>query len=484
MALLSVTLVGITDNIIVYQFIMLPVGVLVGISLRPDPGPASNAQLHGRWNWETRSGMLRLRFSTLLDRGPGLARLRGILGGMSDSAFSALSTFTVGLAAVRMLPDSGVALFSLMLTGYVIGQILPRNLVLTHIELSANRSATVYLPSMRDSLLRAKVPLGIAFVLTVASGFPAAGHVTFRQYLAMALGAGAASLSGAILTHMRASMHLVKLHEWAGTAALVNFMSTVAILVGGHLVLPARAVWALPFGALAGGQIAAMLVWRAAAARVSVRHAPPLTVLGSRLLYLVPIGAAQLMIYTQSTIILSALGTSASAHLEGARVAASPIYVVASGLGVLVIPPLVRGLASRTPAQTLAGLTRGMAILIGCGVAYAAALVGFGPAVSAVLGREIDTLLASVRAVAFSVDGTISMNLGILIALDEFARPAWLSTGTAVLGVCVTLLLVPSLGLYSVPVGQLLAVTTQLAVGIVITRGALRRRLGSTPTAS
>lgn len=39
MGVLSVVLVAATDNVIVYQFIMVPVGVLVGIALRPDPGP-------------------------------------------------------------------------------------------------------------------------------------------------------------------------------------------------------------------------------------------------------------------------------------------------------------------------------------------------------------------------------------------------------------------------------------------------------------
>lgn len=47
MAVLSVMLVGITDNIIVYQFIMVPVGVLVGISLRPEPGSVPMAM----WQW-------------------------------------------------------------------------------------------------------------------------------------------------------------------------------------------------------------------------------------------------------------------------------------------------------------------------------------------------------------------------------------------------------------------------------------------------
>lgn len=47
MAVLSVVLLGITDNVIVYQFIMLPVAVLVGISLRPDPGSVPIAV----WQW-------------------------------------------------------------------------------------------------------------------------------------------------------------------------------------------------------------------------------------------------------------------------------------------------------------------------------------------------------------------------------------------------------------------------------------------------
>lgn len=47
MALLAVVLVAVTDNVIVYQFIMLPVGVLVGASLRPDPAPLPMTT----WRW-------------------------------------------------------------------------------------------------------------------------------------------------------------------------------------------------------------------------------------------------------------------------------------------------------------------------------------------------------------------------------------------------------------------------------------------------
>lgn len=482
MALLSVVLVGITDNIIVYQFIMLPVGILIGIALRPDPAPVVHLDWHRRRLWGfsrdvvRRSPMFRARAFELARRIPGLTRLRDVLGGLSDSAFSALSTFTVGLTVVRTMPDSGIALFSLMLTGYVIGMILPRNIVLTHIELSANRSSEVYLPSIRDSLSRAVIPFALAFMLPLVSGIPVWGHVTPNQYFAMALSAATATVTGAILTHMRASMHLVRLHEWAGITSLANFAVTLTVIVGGQQILPERAIWALPFSALACGQIVAMLFWRGAMTRVPVRNSLILTPLRSRLLYLVPIGAAQLMIYAQSTIVVRILGPTESAQLEGARVAASPVYILASGLGVLLVPPLVRGLAHSCTRQTLVGLARGIAIVTFAGLVYATSLVGLGPLVSAALGRDIDSLLASARAATFSVDGSTSMNLGILIALDEFARPAWLSVGCAILGVTITLLLVSSWGLFSVPAGHLVAATLQLAVSVLITRGALRLR--------
>lgn len=409
-------------------------------------------------------------------RAERMTRLRFIFGGLSDSAFAALSTFTVGLVAIRLLPDAGVALFSLMLTGYVIGMVLPRNIVLTHIELIANRSEELYVPRLRDSLLRARFPLAFAFAFAFVSGAPVWNHVTSGQYASMGLGAGVAALSGAMLAHIRATMHVVRLHEWAGLASLTQFIVTVGLILVGYKVLSGTGRWALPFGALAAGQIVAICLWRAVVRRRPVHPVGELTRLNSRMLYLVPVGAGQLAIYAQSGLVVSLMGPAAAASLESARVAASPVYILASGLGALLIPPLVRRLSKSSARATLVGLMRGMLIVAGAGLTYAATLTAMGTALSTVLGRHVDALLAGARAAAFSVEGPTTMNLGILIAIHEFIRPAWLSVVGAGISLSVTFLLISSWGLYSVPAGQLASAATQLVVGLLVTSQALDRR--------
>lgn len=405
-----------------------------------------------------------------------MRRLRSIFGGLSDSAFAALATFAVGLTAIRTLPDAGVALFSLMLTGYIIGMILPRNTVLTHIELQANTSEDVFVPLLRDSLRRAALPLLFAFGLALCAGVPVWTHVTPAQYLCMGLGAGLATATGAVLAHVRATMHIVRLHEWAGAASMINFAVTLVLIVVGQHLLFGTARWALPFGAMVGGQAVALLLWRGVVARIPARRVGELTALSSRLLYLVPVGSAQLAIYIQSTLVVRLLGPTASAELESARVAASPVYILASGLGALLVPPLVRQLARHSTRETMVGLVRGMLVVTGAGLAYAVTLTGVGPVISAVLGRHVDPLLAGARAFAFSIEGPTSLNLGILIALNEFLRPAWLSVLGAVASVGITTVSLHHWGLYSVPAGQLASAVIQVGMGLCITSWALKRR--------
>lgn len=403
-------------------------------------------------------------------------RIVHILGGLADSAFAALCTFAVGLVAIRSLPDAGVALFSLMLTGYIIGMILPRNIVLTHVELVANRSSEVFVPRLRTSLLFTVGPLIAAAFVAMGSGVPVWGHVSAPQYAAMALGAGVATVSGAVLAHVRATMHVVRLHVWAGVTSATNVVVTVTALLLGHAYLSGVALWGLPFGALALGQIVSLGWWRHVVSRVPARAVGPATPLRSRLLYLVPIGAAQLAIYAQSTLVVRLLGPSQSAHLESARVAASPVYILASGLGALLLPPLVRALATASVRRTLMGLARAMGAVTAAGLVYALALTGLGPLLGAVFGRVVDAPLAAARAAAFSIDGPTSMNLNMLIALDEFSRPAWVSVLSAIAGVVATLLLLPHLGLFSVPFGQALSAVIQVGVGLCITLRILRSR--------
>lgn len=398
-----------------------------------------------------------------------MKRLRNLVGGLADAAFAALCTFSVGLTAVRMLPDAGVALFSLMLTGYIIGMILPRSLIFNHLEISANQSSEVFLPQLRHSIQRAALPLALAVIVALGSGVPVLRYVTPMQYTYMAMGAGVAVFTGALLAHVRAAMHLVGLHALAGGVSLANFCATITTIFVGRQIFGGDLRWALPFAAMVTGQCVGMLLWLFACRVVPVARAGSIAPLPSRILNLVPVTAGQLAIFVQSTLVVRWLGPAESAHLEGARVAASPVYILAAGLGALVVPPLVRHMSSAPVKATMWGLGRGMVTVGGAGLVYSAVLMALGPLLSLALGRQVDPLLAGARAGAFAVDGPATITYGMYIALKEFVRPAIVSMASAVLSIGVTVALLPLWGLYAVPSGQAVSALTQLLFGLLIT---------------
>lgn len=401
------------------------------------------------------------------------ALARKLFGGLGDFAFASLCTFAVGLAAVRGLPNEGVALFSLLLTGYIVGMLLPRQLMLTHIEVSVNQDDAYVVPHLRDSIRRAAVPLALAATVAVSAGAPVWPHVTPAEYFAMAIGAGLSAVTGSLLAHVRALYHVVEAHEWAGISSMVNFIAVISTLaIFWNVQGPAH--YALPFGALAFGQIVALGMWPLVTRRRARGGRAEVAGLASRLLYLVPVSAGQLAIYAQSTLVVSLLGTAESAHLEGARVAASPVYIVASGLAAFLMPPLVRKLGKSPSRSILIGLLIGMAVVAATGFMYAIAVFVLGAHLSSIFGRSIDPALAGSRAGAFALEGSSTLPQGLFVVLQEFVRPALVSVGAALLSVAATFATISEFGVFAVPFGHAVSAVCLWLGGVYITTSGLK----------
>ena len=314
----------------------------------------------------------------------------------------------------------------------------------------------------------------MAATVAVCAGIPVLPHVNTAEYVAMATGAGASAVGGALLAHVRSLYHVVEAHEWAGISSMVNFVVVIVTLALAWRTEGA-AHYAVPFGALATGQVVALCLWPFVTRRWARGHRAVVAGLASRVLYLVPVSAGQLAIYAQSTLVVSLLGTAESAHLEGARVAASPVYIVASGLAAFLMPPIVRRLGKAPARSILVSLVIGMAAVATSGFIYVVLLLALGAHLSTAFGRSIDPGLAGARAGAFALEGASTLPPGLYVVLREFVRPAVVSIGAAVVSVVVTYLTLDEFGVYSVPVGHTVSAVFLLVGGLLVTVSGVQR---------
>ena len=401
-----------------------------------------------------------------------------IVSSLSDSAFSALATFSAGAFAVRHLPDPGVALFSLCLTSWIIGATFPRSLVLIPLEVQVNRSSHGALPALRSTVATARWTLALAAVVTACGGLPALAVTPVLGFVLMSTTAAAAAVGTAMLTHLRASMHIAGRHEQAGLTSFLSTSFTLCVLLIGHLLPRGPLDYALPFGALALGQLMGIPSWRRAKRKCSVIEAGPLPPLRDRAFMLTQGIIAQLSIYLQTTMIVQLLGVSESAHLEGARVAASPVFLLANSLSWILFPGLVRAIGSGATSTVVVKLSQRMGLLIATGLTYSAALLIAGGHVSTLFGRPIDSLLAATRAASFATEGAANAQLSFFVALDQYRRPAVLSAVGATLSLTTTFVFLGIWGIFAVPAGQAASTIFQMITGVTLIARSLKKRVG------
>ncbi|WP_068426637.1 hypothetical protein [Piscicoccus intestinalis] len=401
---------------------------------------------------------------------------RKLFGGIGDSAFSALGTFAVGAYAVRHLPDAGVALFSLTLTSWVIGAVFPRGLVLTPLEVRVNRESNGSLPPFQATFAAARSSLVAAALVAALGGLPLAREVPVASLALMSATAAAATVGTALLSHVRASLHIAGQHEAAGVTAFLSTAVTIGVLFAGSFAPRGPVDYALPFGALALGQLVGVPVWRWAQHRCGTVNPGVLPPLRERAFLLVPVLVTQVTIYLQGALVLQILGSSANAHLEGARVAASPVFVLANGLSWVLFPGLVRAIGAGANLGIPRKIAERMGILVASGLSYGLVLLLSGNLLSAALGRPVDALLAAARAAGFALEGAGNVHLSFFIALDSFRQPALLSIIAAGVSLLTTYALLSPWGVFAVPAGQAASAAVTAMVGLLLVSRHLRRR--------
>jgi hypothetical protein len=399
-----------------------------------------------------------------------LRRAIGVLSGVLDTGLAASANFAVGLFAVSILTAHELALYSLFFAGWIVAQLLPAQTAYLPARLAVNVLPEVCAPRARLDVRRGWLPVCAAPLLVSAAGLPVASHTDVRDYIYAAVAVAALTAVAPLQDHLRASLHIVQMHT---SAALTSAATLAAALLGLLLVALTgigtgenAAVW-VPFGVLVVANAAGILVGLACLSRAP-RGQYELPAGGARLGYLGPPLITHSNLYLASVITAAVLGASTLATLEAARVMASPVVVVASGLATYISPTTIRHFVRSQFGRFRRRLVGMAALVVGVGAIYSALLLIFQGPAEHVFGRHADARLGALRAIVTSVD-TSSTNAGSVLFVA--GRPlAWNVVAAA--GSLVALVaLVPCLlvvGVFGAPLAQACGSALKSSMGLAL----------------
>jgi len=354
--------------------------------------------------------------------------------GVVDASFASLATFAVGLAAINLLPDAERGVYELFFTAFLLGTVLPRNLIFTPAEVDA-----VGFP------VDSRLPL-IRRTLTLGSG--------------PALGSAASALLAAAVAAPLATSDVI--FPFVVTATVAGFLSplqdhvrkmqfvvaVIAILVMMALDVPVP--W-IPFGALSIANLASLSFgWLIT--REAHRHTPGeerLRFSGlikrGRWLVLQAAGPS-LAGFLAATIITRLASPEALGFAGAARVVAQPIAVFASGLTAVLAPRIVEAAMKRDRPLARHTNTVYLVAVAGAGAAYLA-LAGWSwalnpmtrivPSAYEISGLVALTIVANIAAagIFLQVNDLLGAKRETTLAAVSWAVSPVLILGAATAGV-------------------------------------------------
>lgn len=273
--------------------------------------------------------------------------------GQLDAGLASLATFVTGLYAVRHLGNEALGAYSLLFSTFLVASQVPTELIFAPSQVLAIDLE----PRNRLGLLRHSMRRGAFFSIASAIVVPLGALPVYdlvpRAELAALL------VSGALLTaisplqdHVRSTFHLSG-SSWAAAAtSAAHLIGTVLSL----LVLQATPS-AAPFGALVGGNILSICLAGVWITRQQAPTVPRPTFGQMRTLggWLLATGVARSLFGYASRVLLNAVvGITALGQVEGARIVAHPLNVLASGLTAQVGPRAMEAASRRNgPAARL-----------------------------------------------------------------------------------------------------------------------------------
>ena len=266
--------------------------------------------------------------------------LRSLSAGLVDAGAQALATFAASVFAARVLSLPELGLFAIFFSARLLASHLPTQLILIPVE-----AKLVLLPTEErsDHLLRnfrLALPLavlGAAAVLLIQfiiPGSPETSHVVSQ----LAYTAALVALLHPLQEHARRLLHLAREHGSAATVSTVRMVFAFLALFGGWVLGIEHSL--LPFGALAIGDLCALLVAlqlaRSRRESAAIYTTKELLLSGKWLMVSAMLGPAAGLVV--GLLVAALAGAAALGLAEAARVLAQPVLVLALGLSVVLRP--------------------------------------------------------------------------------------------------------------------------------------------------
>lgn len=396
-------------------------------------------------------------------------RLRTLIpAGLLDAGSASVATFAIGLYAARFFSPELLGAYALFFTAFLLAAVVPTQLLLIPSEVS---SLALH---RRDRLVVWRWMLIRGMTLAMVSAALASSAATMlsrggstAEVANLALTMVLAATLSPLQDHLRRLLHLSDRSWHASSVSVVQ----VVVIVGALALLTRFGAprTAIPFGALAIANVASL-----STAMVLARPHPdsPRTdrptlkaLLTSGRWLLVNGGVPAVATFLVAAAITTLAGAAALGFAEAARLVAQPLYVVATGLGMVLGPRSMEAAAGRSlgAANAIAGPFIGLMGMLGLGyllitatpwvlnpmlhlvpkayevpwlvaVTVAATLVhgSLNPLRSELVGGRRERYVA-----AAEVSGSASSLVAVLSAqvIGAFARPASLAVYATVLAI-------------------------------------------------
>ncbi|MFN0091595.1 MAG: lipopolysaccharide biosynthesis protein [Acidimicrobiales bacterium] len=304
---------------------------------------------------------------------------RGVSGGLADSALSSLSTFLIGAHAARYLSPQALGVYGLLMSGFIVAVMVPAELVITPLEVRlvafANESQ---LASVPRSLRLGLGPAALASLTVTAVSLAFAAGADPAVSLTLAAGACVAAILSPLQDHVRRMLHQTGRSGQAALTAVVQLVVVVSVL--GAVTASGLEPHVAPFSALALANVVSLMVGLRFAARAAGRAKAPsrrtgvfrlgrVTRVGGWLLWA---GVAdRLSNYALVALVWLVVSKEAVGQLEAARVLSQPMFVLATGLVVVLRPRVITAAlgGERGQARRLRRAFAGSVLAIGLGYA-------------------------------------------------------------------------------------------------------------------
>ncbi|WP_375388156.1 hypothetical protein [uncultured Amnibacterium sp.] len=393
-----------------------------------------------------------------------------LLAGLTDSGSAAGATFFAGIIAVRELGTAPLALYALLFSSSVLAMVLPRQLHYIPAQLGANLERGRAAPHIAADGRRAIGADLLTVVIVLASGLPVLGQVEPPVFLALALTAAGFAVVSPLQDHVRSSLHLVDRH-WSAAVCSAIVLVTAAAAAGTLLLTSAGAVAPLiPFGSLLVANAVSVVVGLVLlrGSETHARYVPQPLRIRSRFLFAeVTVQAAW---FGCNSAVLVLVSAKALGDLEAARVLASPLNIVTTGLLTFLGPALLRSVAAKDAAAVRRGVLRVLLAILGAGLVYSVALAVLAGPVHVLLDRPVDVALVGARLVSVVLEGFSGVLLYLVFGMGRSAASLGASVTAGLIGFVGTVLLIPVLREFALPAGQSLGMAVRVGLGLRVLR--------------